>query len=128
MNALTHAQFHHWLDIYSRASIENDPRASATLFAETAVYYESPFADPLVGRDAIFQYWANGARTLKDKASTCDILAVQAQRGIARWQSQFTMIDSGKRLALDCLFVVEFDATGLCQMFREWWDIREIQP
>jgi hypothetical protein len=126
MNALTLEHFTAWMTEYGRASAENDPRASANLFAENAAYYETPFAEPMIGRDAIFEYWRKGAQNLTDKESTFEILSVQGNRGITRWQSKFTVIESGKRLALDCLFVVEFDDDGLCHTFREWWHIQEI--
>jgi hypothetical protein len=124
MRTLTHEQFRRWLTVYGKASEENDPQASADLFALDAHYYESPFDKPMIGREAIFAYWHKGAQTLKDKISCHEILAVKDNMGIAHWQSRFTVIESGKRLALDCLFVVEFDETGLCQTFREWWHIR----
>ena len=124
MNALTHEHFQHWLESYGRASAENDPHASANLFTKNAAYYETPFAEPMVGRDAILQYWDKGAQSLKNKESTFEILSVQDQCGIARWQSRFTVIESGKRLALDCVFLVEFD-DGKCSEFREWWHICE---
>ena len=110
---------------YGRASAENDPQASANLFAENARYYENPFEEPIVGREAIYEYWNKGAQNLKDKEAFFEILAINGNTGIARWQSGFTVVESGKRLALDCLFVVEFDDEGLCQSFREWWHIRE---
>ncbi len=125
INGLTRRHFQRWMESYCRASAENDPRASANLFAENASYYETPFADPLIGRDAIYEYWARGAQNLKDKESNFEILSVEGTRGIARWKSKFTVIESGKRLALDCLFVVEFKDGGLCQIFREWWHIQE---
>lgn len=128
MNALTRDIFQQWMETYGRASAENDPRASANLFAENAAYYEAPFAKPMIGRKAIYEYWNNGSQTLKDKESTFEILSVEGNRGIARWQSRFTIIESGKRLALDCLFVVEFNEAGLCQTFREWWHVREHPP
>jgi hypothetical protein len=65
-------------------------------------------------------------QTWKAKAPTFEIFSVQDQRGLARWQSPFTVIQSGKRLATDCLFVVWFDEEELCQTFREWWRIQEI--
>lgn len=126
MDTLTCEHFTAWMTEYGRASAENDPHTSANLFAENAAYYETPFADPLVGREAIYEYWNKGAQTLKDKESTFEILSVKENRGIARWQSQFTVIESGERLALDCLFVVEFNDDGLCQTFREWWHIQEV--
>ena len=125
MHRLTREHFRRWLTLYGKASKENDPQASADLFALDAQYYESPFDEPMIGREAIFDYWNNGAQNLHDKESTFEILSVQDNRGIAHWGSKFTAIESGKRLVLDCLFVVEFDDEGLCQIFREWWHIRE---
>lgn len=126
MNTVSHAHFQEWLETYGKASRENDPRASADLFSPDAAYYETPFSEPMVGRDAIYTYWNRGAQTLKDKTSTFAILAVNGLTGIARWQSSFTVIESGRRFALDCLFVVEFNVEGCCQTFREWWHIDEI--
>jgi hypothetical protein len=127
MNTLTHGHFQQWMETYGKASAKNDPQASADLFAHDACYYESPFDEPMVGREAIYEYWSKGAQTLQEKASTFEIFSVQDQRGIARWQSKFTVIESSKCLALDCLFVVEFNDEGLCQTFREWWHIRELK-
>jgi hypothetical protein len=127
MQTLTHEYFRRWLTLYGKASEENDPQASASLFALDAYYYKSPFTEPMIGREAIYEYWNKGSQTLKDKISCHEILAMRDNLGIARWQSRFTVIDSGERLALDCLFVVEFNEVGLCQTFREWWHIREVK-
>ena len=126
MTALTLDHFTTWMTTYGRASVENDPQESANLFAENARYHENPFDEPIAGRAAIHAYWDKGARNLKDKEATFEILSVEENRGIVRWQSKFTVTESGKRLAVDCLFVVEFNDEGLCQTFREWWHIREI--
>jgi hypothetical protein len=64
MNALTHEHFSQWLESYGKANRENDPTASADLFTDDAHYYETPFAQPLIGREAIYWYWDNGAQTL----------------------------------------------------------------
>jgi hypothetical protein len=126
MAALTVHQFGRWLERYGQASQENDPQASADLFALDAQYYETPFDEPMIGRDAIFQYWDKGAHTLRNKESTYEILSVNDNLGIARWQAKFTDIHSGKRQALDCVFLVEFDDAGKCRVFREWWHIRAL--
>lgn len=125
MNTLTCKQFQRWMEAYGKASAQNDFQASANLFAHNAAYYETPFAEPIVGRQSIREYWNKAAQKLRDKKSTFEVVSVQDHRGIARWSSQFTVIESGKRLALDCLFVVEFNDQGLCQTFREWWHIYE---
>jgi hypothetical protein len=109
------------MEAYGRASAEDDAAASAALFALDARYHESPFAEPIVGRDAIRRYWEDGARRLTDKHSTYEIVAVRDDLGVARWQSGFTVAESGERLALDCVFLVEFGPEGTCTVFREWW-------
>lgn len=121
MAPITAEYFQEWLEAYSRASIENNPHASAKLFAANAEYYENPFAEPMIGRNAIYDYWENGARTLTDKESDHEILSVVGNLGIARWQARFTVINSGKRITLDCIFLVEFDEDMKCRRFREWW-------
>jgi hypothetical protein len=73
------------MQTYSKASEENDPQASTNLFAQDAQYYESPFDEPMIGRDAIYTYWVKGAQTLKDKQATFQILSVKDSIGIARW-------------------------------------------
>ena len=124
MKALTTQTFGTWLEAYSRASKENDVQASAALFSADARYYETPFDEPLIGRDAIRRYWEGGARRFADKESAHEILSVKEQLGIARWQSKFTNLTTGRRLALDCLFLVEFDEHGKCCLFREWWHVQ----
>ncbi len=125
MKPLTLDLFNSWLETYGKASRENDLQASADLFSLDAKYYETPFDEPMIGRDAIYQYWSQGAQRFKDKESSYEIISMEDNLGIARWQSQFTAINSGKRLRLDCLFLVEFDENGLCSVFREWWHISE---
>lgn len=126
MKTLDPEIFDAWLREYDRASRKNDGQASAALFSQNASYHETPFDEPMYGRDAIRKYWEAGAQTLKDKESEFEILAVQDNRGIARWCSRFTDINSGRRLVLDCLFVVEFDDNDLCCTFREWWHLKTL--
>jgi ketosteroid isomerase-like protein len=50
-----------WLDGYREAWEQQDPEQAAELFSEDAVYYETPFAEPFSGREAIRRYWLLGA-------------------------------------------------------------------
>lgn len=105
MTPLTYAAFDGWLAAYGRAS------------AEDARYYESPFDPPLAGRQAIYDSWAVGAQNLTDKTSAYEILAVRDNLGIARWQPRFVVKATGAAMALDCIFLAEFDQQGLCRLF-----------
>ena len=126
MKPLTSQTFSAWLEEYSSASIRGDVQASTALFAHNAEYYETPFDEPMVGRDAIRKYWELGAQTFRDKEASYEVLSVTENLGIARWRSKFSDVNSGKRLALDCVFLVEFDEDDKCGMFREWWHIQNL--
>ncbi len=126
MKSLSMEHFHSWLEMYGKASKENDPQASVDLFAHNAKYYESPFKEPMIGHGAIFEYWNRGANNLKDKESSYEIFSTKDNLGIAHWRSNFTVVESDERFALDCLFVVEFDEDGRCTIFREWWHLQPI--
>lgn len=125
MESLDLAHFEKWLEAHSHASAQGNAAASASLFSPSAQYYESPFDKPLVGRDAIYDYWSAGARTLTDKTSNFEVLAPSGNLGIAYWRSSFIVVPSAARMSLDCLFLVEFDEKGLCICFREWWHMQE---
>ncbi len=121
---MTHETFARWLAAYGQASVDDDPQASAALFSANARYYESPFDEPLIGRQAILDYWAAGAQNFTGKTATYRIVTLQGNVGVAQWRAQFTVEATGERKALDCLFLLEFDEQGLCCLFREWWHIR----
>lgn len=124
MTALTHEGFATW----RRATVA--PARRMTRKPQPPSSLRTPFGtkthsmNPLQDATRSIRIEKKGAQTLKDKESSFEILSVQGNRGIARWQSSFTVIESGKRIAPDCLFVVEFNDEGLCQTFREWWHIR----
>jgi len=46
-----------WLDALKHAWEERDPLAAANLFSVDAVYRETPFEEPMRGREAILKYW-----------------------------------------------------------------------
>lgn len=77
MKSLTMDVFNQWMRSCGKASVENNPQASANLFAQEAIYDESPVDEPITGRDASYAYWNEGAKTLKDKQSTYQILSVK---------------------------------------------------
>ena len=126
MSGLSIEAFSDWQESYGRASREDDAAASAALFADNAEYYESPFHAAVAGRAAILKYWEEGAARFTDKHTSFEILAVSGNRGIARWRAQITDRQSGQPAALDCVFVVEFDATGHCRLFQEWWHSQKL--
>jgi ketosteroid isomerase-like protein len=122
---LTIDEFKKWMGQYQVASETSDPAAVAALFADDAVYQESPFDEPMRGREAIYRYWSEASQWIQESRFSYEILAVRDNWGIALWQGQLTLRETGKQILLDGVFLVEFDEAGLCSRFREWWHRRE---
>jgi nuclear transport factor 2 (NTF2) superfamily protein len=112
-----------WLDRYFAAWESNEPDAVASLFTEDAVYSYGPFTEVTRGREAIVREWlAGGAGT--DFAWRHEPLAVTGDRGVAHWAVSFRDTNDAT-VELDGIFVLDFDAKGLCAEHREWYVRRE---
>ena len=113
--------FNNWLDAYRWAWETRDPEAAADLFTPDATYQETPFEEPLTGRDGIRDYWSDATRDREGVEFSYEILATTETGGIAHWHSEFTSPTSGSAAELDGIFLVELEADGKCIEFREWW-------
>jgi len=120
-------KFRSWLDAYGRAWEMGDAKGAMTLFAPAAAYHETPFDPPMVGLDAIHDYWKAGAtESQREVLFRYEVLSVAGDLGIARWTATFTRVPSGVVARLDGVLVARFDAGGRCTEFREWWHRQEM--
>lgn len=126
MGLLTLEQCETWLDAYGAAWQAGDPHAAVELFADDAEYYKSPFDDPMIGKEAIFQYWSEGAgEAQKDSYFSYQVLAVVGNSGLAHWWASFVRIPAGTQVYLDGILLAKFSDIAVCSVFREWWHRRE---
>ena len=126
MARISSGLFNKWLTAYGSAWENGDPHKASELFSDQASYQETPFEDPMIGREAIHEYWRAGAESSQTEISfTYRILSVRRNEGIAHWQAKFNRVPSGNRVELDGVLVAEFDDVGLCADFKEWWHHRE---
>jgi nuclear transport factor 2 (NTF2) superfamily protein len=123
--SLTSAKLTAWLSSYGDAWEMRDPDRAAALFTENARYHEMPFDEPKMGRQGIREYWATVTADQRDVQFDSQVLAVEGNRGVAHWSAKFRSQSTGATLELDGVFVLEFDANGLCSSLREWWHLRE---
>lgn len=111
-----------WLNRYVEAWKSYDPQAIGALFSADAHYFYGPYAEPLVGREAIIASWLEN----RDAPGTYDAhyepLMIDGNRAVVNGRSQYFEAD-GKTLRgeFDNIFVLEFDAAGDCTLFREWY-------
>lgn len=122
MAALTRDAFERWLQGYQTAWENRDPQAAAALFsAAGAEYYWTPFDAPQRGRDEIAAVWQAAVSQQRDIRMSFETLAVEGNRGVAKWHTNFTTVQSGEPVQLDGVLIAEFDAPEHCRVFREWW-------
>ena len=126
MTVISMNEFEKWLEAYGDAWQSGDAQAAIELFSDDAEYYETPFDDPMVGRDAIQRYWSAGPEKSQQEVHfSHQAVAVVESKGLAQWQASFVRIPSGNQVELDGFLVAKFDGTGKCSVFREWWHRRE---
>lgn len=114
--------FNRWLASYGLAWEEGDPQGVAALFTDQATYYVTPFDKPISGSDAIQEYWRSSTHSKQQDISfSYRIISVWRNKGIAHWQASFLRPDSKELVELDGILLAEFDETGLCTEFKEWW-------
>ncbi len=122
-------QFKSWLDAYGRAWETRSSEAVGELFTEDATYQETPFVEPLPGRQAIRDYWTQKVQRSQEQARFgYEILAGMESTCIAHWWAFFVRVPTKSKVKLDGIFVLTFDADNLCQTLREWWVRQENQP
>jgi hypothetical protein len=114
-----------WLAQYKDAWEQRDARLAASLFSAGATYHETPFDAPLAGPDAIHDYWQRVTEDQRDIRFSARPLAMAGETAVAEWSATFRSASSGASIDLEGVFVLDFDAAGLCSRLREWWHVRQ---
>jgi len=118
------ATLERWLAGYEQAWETRDAARAAELFTADARYREMPFDAPKIGQGGIRDYWSMVTADQRDIDFKSQVVSVTGQTGIAHWSATFTAASTGARVELDGVFVLTFDAAGLCTELREWWHVR----
>jgi hypothetical protein len=121
---IDHDSFARWLDEYERVWEERDGPGAASLFTPDGSYQESPWREPMRGPE-IAAYWLRVAEEQRNIAFSYEIVAVEGDTGVNRWQAAFDHLPSGQRHVVDGIFVVRFAPNGQCAAFQEWWNPEE---
>ena len=110
------------LERFGDAWRHRDPEAIGDLFSPSARYQDTPFAEPLDGRDDIRDYWTRAGRHSADDVEFhAEPLAFDDNAGIAHWHAEFTTLPAEHHVALDGILMATLDAQGRCTDLREWW-------
>jgi ketosteroid isomerase-like protein len=110
-----------WLDNYIDAWRTYDPAKIGDLFSEDALYFFSPFDDPVRGRDAIVANWLEEPDAPNSWEASYSAVAVEGTVAVANGRTYYLNPDGSTARELDNIFIIEFDADARCNRFREWF-------
>jgi ketosteroid isomerase-like protein len=107
-----------WVAAYEDAWRSPGTDALDTLFTEDAAYLHSPYAEPVLGLDAIARMWKD-ERDGPDEvfAMSSEIVAVAGDVGVARVEVRY---GEPVRQEYRDLWVMRFADDGRCSHFEEW--------
>ena len=114
-----------FLDKYKRAWETRDPDLAASLFTRDAHYKENPFGQPIIGRAAIHDYWAEATRRQEDIRFTVTNSLHTGYVLIAEWTCTYRDRATGKRRELAGMFFADFYGNQV-RAFREYWQSRAV--
>jgi uncharacterized protein (TIGR02246 family) len=106
-----------WVEAYVRAWNSNDPEEIGALFADDALYYTEPFAEPWRGRSEIVEQWLAN----KDEPGQTEFewQPLVETDGLAILTGTTRYLDPPRVYSNLC--VVRLDPDGRCREFTEWW-------
>lgn len=124
---MTKAEFELWLHRYGEAWETRDADKIIPLFADDALYYETPFDAPMHGHDAIRAYWSELPQTQDHIHFHYRTVAfLPDDQGVAQWWASFIRLPSRMHVKIDGVMICEFNEDGQCIVFREWWHRTEV--
>ncbi len=110
--------FSAWISAYEAAWRTEGTRTLRELSTADATYRAAPFDDPLVGLDAIAQFWED-EREGPDEGFTLNFEIVAARRDTAVARLEAVYIGPPKRTYRD-LWIITLTDDGRCSAFEEW--------
>jgi len=112
-----------FLEKYKKAWETRDADLAASLFTRDARYKENPFGEPIIGREAIHDYWAAATARQEDIRFTVSNSLHSGYVLIAEWSCSFRDRFTSQRRELAGMFFADFYGNQV-RAFREYWQSR----
>jgi hypothetical protein len=107
-----------WLSDYVDAWRHEELGVLANIFAGDVVYAPSPWREPMVGLDTVKRFWER-ARSGHDEAFKIATSIVAVENSVTVVRVEVEYLQDAPSSWRD-LWIVYFNAAGLCQRFEEW--------
>ncbi|WP_159587781.1 nuclear transport factor 2 family protein [Chelativorans xinjiangense] len=119
MSELGLEQLEQWLAGYKHSWEKQDVDAFVSLYTDDAVYVDRPFSEPVQARD-FHRFWTELATRQAQNHIEFEVLGVNGPVGIAHFRANYYRTTTGEHRTGDGIFVLSFDESGRCRVFREW--------
>jgi len=120
MPQLAHGDAQDLLDAVKRGWETRDPDVIVGLFAKDAEYREDPFAEPLVGHNAIRARWNRLSSDRVHVEFDAERIYLSGNTVLASWHGAYTRRQTAERVRVRGFMTLELDAEGLVHRFRGW--------
>ena len=120
---LREADVKKFLDLYKEAWEKQDADLAANLFTRDAHYRPDAFADPIIGREAIHDYWAAATGRQENIEFTLGSFIHSGYLLAAEWSCRFQDRASGEKREIAGMFFADFYGKQV-RRFREYWQSR----
>ena len=114
-----------FLEKYKKAWETRDADLAASLFTRDARYKENPFGEPIIGREAIHDYWAAATARQEDIRFTVTNSLHSGYVLIAEWNCAYRDRFTSQRRELAGMFFADFYGNQV-RAFREYWQSRAL--
>ena len=122
---LDHAVAADLLERYGQAWQTFDGDAWTDQFTDDVEYHEDPFAEPMVGHNALRAYLLEAAERQQDVEFTVERHWVSGSTVLAVWHASYVQRSDLARARLAGFLTMELADDGRIARFREWWHRRE---
>ena len=117
MTAMERHQVEHWVAGYEKAWRTPGTASLAKLFTPEIAYVPSPWAPPVVGLDALGEFWeAQRAGPEEEFTLRTELVALEGRTAVVRAAVDYG--DQGDRWR--DLWLLRFGTGGRCAVFEEW--------
>lgn len=114
-----------FLKKYKKAWETRNADLAASLFTRDVRYNENPFGEPIVGREAIHDYWKAATERQEDIRFTVTNFLHTGYILVAEWTCAYRERSSGARRELAGMFFADFYGEQV-RRFREYWHSRSL--
>ena len=114
-----------FLAAYQEAWQSRNAELASNLFTRDAHYWESPFGEPIVGREAIHAYWRAATEDQEGIRFTVRSFFRAGYTLLAEWTCTYQHRPSGERRELAGMLLADFYGKQV-RTFREYWHRRVV--